>query len=392
MKVNQIATILNSVYNEIIGESALVNEDLSNIVDVGRHITSSTQWGKNFDNYVGKLIDKVGRTVFVDRAYTAQDLGIWKDSWTYGSILEKVRCDVGDYKENKEWNLVTDSAQTYDVFAFNAPTVIAKYFNSKTTFSLKLSITRKQAESAFNSAQDMGRFIAMIENRVRMKMELAKEALSYRTIVNLIAEKINSGNNVINLLKDYKTLHTNSTLTAATALTDKEFLRYAAKEIMIYKQLISKASTLYNNDGYTTFTPPERLRAIFLTDFAKSLETTLYADTFNEEFVKLDGYKEIPYWQGSGTTGAYTDRSKIEARPASLGATPSVDDGKNIAQGGIVAVLFDEEAAMCCNEDPEVSSIYNPEGRFYNYWYTFDCSYFNDLAENVIVFEVADTK
>ena len=104
MKVNQIATILNSVYNEIIGESALVNEDLSNIVDVGRQITSSTQWGNNFDNYVGKLIDKVGRTVFVDRAYTAQDLGIWKDSWTYGSILEKVRCDVGEYKENKEWN------------------------------------------------------------------------------------------------------------------------------------------------------------------------------------------------------------------------------------------------------------------------------------------------
>lgn len=390
MKVNQIATLLNSVYNEIIGESELVNEDLSNIVDVGRQITSSTQWANNFDNYVGKLIDKVGRSVFVDRTYTAQDLGIWQDSWTYGSILEKVRCDVGDYQENKEWNLVTSPNQTYDVFSFNAPSVTAKYFNSKTTFSLKLSITRKQAESAFNSAEDMGRFIAMIENRVRMKLELAKEALAYRTVVNLIAEKISSGNNVVNLLSEYKKVNPSTTVTAETALQDKEFLRFAAKTIMIYKQLISKASMLYNEDGYTTFTPTERLRAVFLTDFAKSLETTLYADTFNDEFVKLDGYKEIPYWQGSGTDGSYDSRSLIEARPASAGATPAEDDGKGVNQKGVVAVLFDEEAAMCCNEDPEVSSIYNPEGRFYNYWYTFDCSYFNDLAENVIVFEIAD--
>lgn len=386
MKVNQIATVLNEVYNEIIGESELVKEDLSNIVDVGRTITASTLWANNFDNYVGKLIDKVGRTVFVDRSYTAQDLGIWKDSWEYGSILEKVRCDVGDYQENKEWNLVTNPTQTYDIFDFTAPTVSAKYFNSKTTFSLKLSITRKQAESAFNSAVDMGRFIAMIENRVRMKLELAKESLAYRTVVNLIAEKLNSKNNIVNLLSLYNAA-TGSTLTAETALQDKEFLRYAAKTVMIYKKLISKASMLYNDDGYTTFTPTERLRAVFLTDFAKSLETTLYADTFNDEFVKLDGYQEIPYWQGSGTDGSYTSRSSIDALPASLNGT-----GDAITQSGIVAVLFDEEAAMCCNEDPEVSSIYNPEGRFYNYWYTFDCSYFNDLAENVIVFTIADTE
>lgn len=382
MKVNQIATLLNSVFGEITG-GALVKEDLGNIVDIGRAITSSSQWGDNFENYVGKIIDKVGRAVFVDRAYQAQDLGIWKDSWTYGSILEKVRCDVGDYEENKEWKLSTNPTQSYDIFKFNPPTISAKYFNSKTTFSLKLSITRKQAESAFNSATDMGRFIAMIENRVRMKLELAKEALAYRTVVNLIAEKIHNGSNVVNLRTAYNAA-TGSTITATQALQDKEFLRFAAKTIMIYKQLMGKASKLYNEDQYVTFTPENRMRAIFLTDFAKALETSLYSDTFHNEFVKLDGYKEIPYWQGTGTSGDYSARSTINVLPASAD-----DSDTPINQSGIVAVLFDEEAAMCCNEDPEVSSIFNPEGRFFNYWYTFDCSYFNDLAENVIVFEIA---
>lgn len=385
MKVNQIADLLNDVFEELIGESALIAEDLSNVVDVGRTITSSTQFGDNFENYVGKIVDKVGKSVFVDRTYTANDLGIWKDSWEYASVLEKVRCDVGDYIENKEWNLVSDPTQTYDIFGFEAPTITAKYFNSKTTFSMKLSITRKQLKSAFNSATEMGRFIAMIENRVRMKMELAKEALTYRTVVNLIAEKIKSGNNVINLLAEYVAATGDITCTADNCLTNKEFLRFAAKTIMTYKQLMAKASVLYNEDGYLTFTPAERLNAIFLTDFANALGTTLYADTFNTEFVKLDGYRQVPYWQGSGTTDGIAERSSINVKPASNGGV-----GSAIEQSGIIAVLFDKEAAMCCNEDPEVTSAFNPEGNFFNYWYKFDCSYYNDLAENVVVFKIED--
>ena len=183
MKVKQVATLLNTVYNEIIGETALVKEDLSNIVDVGREIISSTQWGDNFDKFVGKLIDQVGRVIFVDRTYKPDDLGLLRDSWTYGSILQKVRCDVGDYVDNKAWQLAdTQKPDFSDLFDFDsAPTVMAKYFNMKTTFREKICITREQAESAFRSAEDMNRFISMIENRIQMKMNLATEALAYWT-------------------------------------------------------------------------------------------------------------------------------------------------------------------------------------------------------------------
>ena len=80
MRVNQISTILNSVFKEITGTSAVIQEDLSNIVEVGRVITSSTQWGDNFDKYVGAIIDKVGKTIFVDRVYTAAAPNIRKSS------------------------------------------------------------------------------------------------------------------------------------------------------------------------------------------------------------------------------------------------------------------------------------------------------------------------
>lgn len=393
MKVNQIATLLNDVYQEIIGESAVIEEDLSNIVDIGRVITDSDLFGKNFENYVGKLIDKVGKSIYVDRVYQSQAPNIMKDSWEYGSVLEKVRCDIDDYEENKEWKL--DESTNFDVFKFSKPSVSAKYFNSKTTFRTKVSITKKQMKSAFNSASDMNKFISMIENRIAMKMTLASDALIMRTIVNLIAEKISSGNNVVNLLADYQTATGDTSVTAATALTNKEFLRFASKTIMTYKKLLGTASMLYNNDGYVTFTPAERLKAVFATDFDLALRTSLYADTFNLEFVQLNGYSTVPYWQGSGTTN--DEHLKINAIPTSevLKAEKTKDDdephvAQAVVQNGVVAVLFDEYAAMVCNEDPEVTSVFNPEGNFYNYWHSFDASYYNDLGENVVVFIIED--
>lgn len=388
MKVTQISTMLNDVFAEITGETEVIKEDLSNIVDVGRTITASTQWKDNFENYVGAIIDKVGRTIFQDRVYKSQAPSILKDSWEYASILEKVRCDVGDYEDNKEWGL-TEETQ-FDVFRFNPVDVQAKYYNSKTTFQTMFSITKKQMKSAFNSANDMNRFIAMIENRIQMKMTLAIDSLIMRTIVNLIAEKLKANNNVVKLVTDYKTATGDTSITKATALTNKEFLRYAAKTVMQYKKFLGVASTLYNEGANNiTFTPEDKLKAVFITDFAKALETTLYADTYNKEFVQLTGYTEVPYWQGVGTDNDLTDRMSINAIPSSEGPAPSgEEEDTRTAQtkDDIVGVLFDERAAMVCNEEPDVRSIYNPEGNFYNYWHCFDASYFNDTEENCIVF------
>jgi hypothetical protein len=302
-------------------------------------------------------------------------------------VLEKIRCDVGDYKENEIWDL---SNYKPAVFDFDPPSVTAKYYNAKTTFEIKMSIAQKQVKSAFNSVDDMNRFFAMIENRITTKMEVAKEALARRTIVNLIAEKIKSNNNVTNLLAEYKKVTSDTTITAKTAKDNKEFLRFASKKMGMDKKFITELSMLYNDEGYPTFTPPDRRNLILLTDFNQSLANNLYSDTYNEDYVKLDGFTEISYWQAGGTANSYEDRSSIEVLPASFAGNEGDEKENVVKKSGIVAVLFDKNACMCCNEEPYIDSIYNPEGRFYNYWYRFDCSYFNDVAENCIVYTIED--
>lgn len=387
MKVNQIASMLNDMFGEILGESALIAEDLSNIVDAGRTITSSTQWGDNFDRYVGKIIDKVGRSIYWDRPYDGDDLGLTREAWDYGSIMEKIRVEVGDYVDNKSWQLTNSPAPTFDVFAFDSPAeVMAKYYNVKDTFRIKICLPRNQMESAFNSASAMQRFIGSIENRIRTKREIAREMLAYSTERNLIAAKLQYGQNVVNLLAEYKAASGNSTITAATALENSDFLRYCVRRFKTDKKLLAKFSGNYNVYGYGCFTPASRLKVYALTDFATAVETVLRSNTYHDNFVTLDGYREVPYWQGRGADGdSFEDRSTITAYPAQEDVTPVLQ-----SQSGIVFVMQDTDAAMICNEEMPVDVIYNPEGRFYKYWYGLDCSYYNDLAENLIVYVIAD--
>ena len=63
MKVTQIKDIINSVTGEVLGKTDLVAEDLSNLVDIGNEIVDTS----NVDNYVNKLVDRIGKTVFVNR-------------------------------------------------------------------------------------------------------------------------------------------------------------------------------------------------------------------------------------------------------------------------------------------------------------------------------------
>lgn len=447
MKVNQIASMLNDIFKEVTGvyvdvpnpdfdpdspvgpdnpETIKVggfDEDLSNIVDVGRTITASSQWADNFDNFIARIIDKVGRTIFVDRPYEGDDLGLEREGWEYGSVMEKIRVETGDFVENDSWKLsrgkyagngkvtpgtypddpTEDDLRTPDgypyfgdIFAFDEPAEAqAKFFNLKTTFRAKIIMPRNQMDSAFRSASAMRRFIGTIENRIRTKFEVSRESLAYRVENNFIAAKLATNNGVVNLLAEYHTASGDSTLTAATALESPEFLRYCVRRIKTDKKLLAKFSGLYNVEGYGTFTPASKLKVLALSDFATAMETVLKSQTYHDNFVSLDGYREVPFWQfridDNDGVDTYEARSTIRATPV-IGTADagSPIKGDPVDQSGIVFVMQDIDAAMIAQEEMPVDFIYNPDGRFYKYWYSHDCSYYNDLAENGIVYIIAD--
>ena len=381
MKITQIKDLVNSSLKEVDGTSVLLKEDLSNVVDVGKDILDKD----DIDNFVKKLVDRVGKTVFNNRVYQGSAPSVLMDAWEYGSVVEKVDADMPNVEENDSWNL--QDGKSYDQDIFYQPKVSAKFFNSKVTFDIPMSFTKMQVKSAFNSATELNSFISMLMTKVQNAMTLHLDGLIMKTINNFTAQVINSnkGLQVVNLLKGYND-QTGQSLTSAKALTDPNFIKYANLMINTYRSRISQMSTLFNVGGVHKFTPKENQHLVILSDLASASKVYLESDTYNQQNVQLgSNYDTVPYWQGSGTSYAFTDTSSIDV---------AIKDGastKEVKQSGILGVLFDTSALGVSCQNPRTTTAVNARAEFYTNFNKYDAMYYNDLNENFIVFMVADT-
>lgn len=404
MDVKQIYTLINSVSKEVLGKTDIVQEDLTGIVDLGTEVFNQNA----VDNYVKSLVNHIGKVIFVNRPYAGKVPSVLMDAWEFGSVLEKISADVPEAEENDTWNL-TDG-QSYDQDVFHKPTVTAKFFNSKVTFEVPVSITERQVKESFSNAAQLNGFISMIYAAVEKSMTIKADALIMRTINNMIAETVladtvafggTAGNltnanlskastaRCVNLLKLYNDKYFPATpdtpdptpnpnaLTAAKAITDPDFIRFASYVMGTYADRLQSISTLFNVGGKERFTPKDMLHVVLLSDFAKAAQTYLYSDTFNRGDVLLPQAETVPFWQGSGKNYDFASTGHIKVKESG---------GKEVEITGVLGVMFDRDALGVCNLDRRVTTNYNAKAEFFNNYYKFDAGYFNDTNENFVVF------
>lgn len=378
MKVAQVYALVNQATEEMLGESVVLAEDLSNIVDIGKAVISTD----NVDNYVKKLVNHIGKVVFVNRVYSGGVPSVLMDSWEFGSILEKVSADLPEASENDTWSLV--DGQDYSPNKFYQPTVSAKFFNSKVTFEIPMSFTEKQVKESFSNATQLNGFLSMLVTAVENSMTVKLDALIMRTITNAIGEVLGGatpGIRAVNLLAGFNAAFPAAKLTAAGAILNPDFIRYATMQIKMYSDRMERISTLFNSGGKERFTSRDLQHVVLLSEFAAAASTYLLSDTQNKDEVTLIDHETVPYWQGSGLTYGFDDTSSINVKTAS---------GKTVKRAGIIGVIFDRDSLGVTNLDRRVTTNYNARAEFYTNFYKFDAGFYNDLDENFVVFYVAD--
>lgn len=391
MKIEQVYNVVNGLTKEYIGEQAVVNEDLSNIVDIG----SETINLDNLDRYVRSLIDQIGKIIFVNRPYSGAVPSLYMDGWEYGAILEKVTYDnLPEAEENESWELV--DGHSYDPNIFTKPQVSAKFFSKKVTFDIPMSFAERQVKTAFQSATQLNSFFSMIYTAIDNSMTVKVDSLAMRALNYMIALTIhgNSGNRAINLLSLYNSgVAQQDQLTAAEAIKTPAFIRYASYIMGLYADRLTRLSKLFNDGAKDRFTPRDRMNIILLAEFSRAAEAYLQSDTYHDEFVRLPQADTVPYWQGSGLDYSFSSTSKVDVQinvdevDAESGDT--VRRKVTVSQSGILGVMFDRYAVGVANLDRRVTANYNGRAEFFNNWYKFDAGYFNDPNENFIVFYVA---
>ena len=388
----QIKTLLNDVIEDLTGQSAAIQDiDTTDLVSMGKTISSM----ELLEGWYGKLVNRLAKTVYFVRVYDPKRArSILRDEHEYGAFVQKVYYTAPDFVDNPEYGIPSSGSYTqhspYDVSAVVA--VDAKIFGGQGTFALEIIRPVDQIRSAFLSDSEMMRFIDGIYLTIENKLKLAEEALVSTAVCTAMAADINGGN-VRNLLTEYNTLHANDTgfetLTAAQALTDADFLKFASKEINQLISYMEDMSTAYNVNGYMTFTDRDNLVVEMLADAAAAFDTYASADTFHNELIALPRYEKVNKWQFTGQTGrGFANLSKIDVIHDDF-KTQANPTGK-ITETGIIAFVHDIEHVAAYFGHRRSWEKYNERDDIYIHGETARKGYAVDLNANGMVFIVKD--
>lgn len=364
METNQIYSLVNSVVAQGIGTVPITAVDTTTLISLGNVVISSNN---NSEGYLNTLAQRIGRTIISYRKYRNKMGDMVLNDFEYGAILQKIKIGMPDAEPDMSYEL--EQGKSVDPWIINKPTVNQKLFVTRTPYDYHITVTRVMLKEAFLSAEAMNGFINYLFGEVRNKIELAIENLGRICIANFIAETTH----VVNLVSDFNTWAGTTVAAGMGALKDEAFLRYAISRIKAYSKKLTDMTQSFNDGTVTRFTPFEDQRIKVWSEFQTFLETNVQYAAFHDNFVSLNGYQEVNFWQSSETP------TTINVKRASDGTATTVEN--------IVAVLYDRDALGMYREDEEVlTTPINARARYYNtYWHLIQL-WFNDLSENFVCF------
>lgn len=363
MDVTQIYSIVNDAASQSMGRTAVAVQDLTGLISLGNTVLSSQN---NSELFINSLAQRIGKTIFSYRQYENTFSDMVLDDFAWGAIMQKIKISMPEAEKDEQYGL--ENGQAVDHYKVNKPKVNQKLFLTETPVQWHITIQRSLLREAFLSEASMGSFIGYVFGEVQNAMELALENLGHLCLANFAAETKNE----IKLVTNYNTL-TGSALTAENCLYSEAFLRYAVAQMKQYSKNMRSMSTAYNDASETRHTPYADQKLRLLSSFQTSLETEVQYAAFNDNFVSLDGFTEVNYWQGEKKP------MQIIVKRASDGIETTIDN--------IVAFIHDRDALGIYKKTEDVlTTPVNAAGAYYNtYWHEKQL-WFNDTSENFLMF------
>lgn len=359
LEYKQIADIVNPIVKEELGEEAnILQEDLSNVVDVGRDAANAMA----VDRILDKMVARIGRVVFYDKVYRRKDLyGFLKDNIEYG-ILKRISNNyLLDAEENPSYQL--QEGQSVDPFVIkNLPQPSVSFFEDKLTEEIDFTELRQQYKLVFTSAEELARFTSLcfttIENSKNFRIEVLQKRLMNATIARYIhAQKEVDLVALYNAAMGYTGENRKD---VSDCLYNTDFLKFASMTIKDYYNSLKNMSTLYNLAGAPTWSDSPKMAV--LSKFEEMMSYYLESTTYHADKVSLgENFISVPAWQNEPSR----DWAKISQIDVTI-------ESNRTQQSNIVAVLFDPDVAAITLEDPRVTSMWNPRGEYITYFNKYD--------------------
>ena len=394
MKTNQIYSMLNSMSAAIVGTENMTVADTASFISFGRVVLSTDD---NKDSCYQALADRIGRTIVLYEKLTADKLVERIDTLQFGAILQTIETkSIANASQNTSWiygsGNVIEQQNPFDIMKSDDTDLLVQYFSRRATWQINKKVYDVQLNDAFTNETTFSAFVEMIFQDMYNAMQLAKNDLQHGVISTAIASAVHAGTKELNpiptmarnLLHEYNTL-TNQSLTVATCLMSKEFLRYCAKEILLVVKKMRDPSVFYNELGATKWDKKPQVR--ILTNYETASDAYLSADTYHKELVALPNYDTVNYWQERGKDDSFDTVSKVHITVHDGDADTT---GTEVTQSGVIAYVCDPRRQGYMFDRVRTKSIYNPASECTDYFHKADQGFFINRARNGVVFYIAE--
>lgn len=375
MKPFQSAEITNAVIKELIGETDLLAQDLSNIVDIGTALKDKV----SVDEFVKALAMKIGKTVFEVSPYRSLAPNIKKESFEWGGVIEKIKFKNIEFTEDPKYGL--SSGDPLPLAKYVPPVAESVYYQNRDTSFLEITLPVKNREfqQYFRDANSYNNFVTSIHEVVHNAISKRMDAVAMSTLNRMMADTLNDSDvptTKVKLVTKFNDIYKpDQPITSENALYSPEFLQFAVAEIAKVYGDMRFTTKLFNLNKYeTNMYGKENL--IVLSDFENGVKKILKPDVYNEQLLNLPGYSTIPIWQGWGLDGSFKNKSTVTMKI----------EGEDKKFENVVAVAYDSDALGIYNDEINGRMGVNDPTGYTNLYYDMGISAYNDHDKNFVVF------
>jgi len=380
----QSAAFLMDMYKEATGKDATIQ-----VVDTGTFTTvATTLLQMGYDPIISAITQVLDKSIYSIRPYSMKFRSINVDESKWGAVTRKINYLDSDL-DAADQRLSLVDGQSIDQYKVKKPKVLQTNFYGATQYQDHITIFRDQLDSAMRDANEFGRFMAGVMQNMADKLAQISEGEARGVLANFITGKyVVDTDNCINVLQVYYD-QTGTELSPATMYNQENygpFIRWFYSFVNDLTDFMSERSYKYHvnltGKPIPRHTPANMLRAYMSGTVVNKTASEVLATVFNPEKLNMIDFEKVTFWQN------IEDPYTVKATPSYFDPTDGeIEEAEEaVTVSNLIGVLFDEEALGTTRRSTwTASSPFNAAGGYYNIFYHFTQTTWNDFTENGVI-------
>ena len=410
--------IINAMADEMLGKNATIQAiDESTFSSVGESIMNA-----GTENVINTLALVTSRDLVAIRPYRAKFRLINAlDSGMFANRIRKISYYAKESTPTGASNtqLFTNLAMGYDngtnpagtpptnqstesMWLQSTPVTYQAYFGGAIEWQYPYTLYENALKLAFRSPEDWTNFLNGFLVSCANDIESEKEAFSRLVVLNHIAGiydlSASMPGSAVNMTAVYNAKYGTSYTTAQLLTTYfADFLGVFVSTVKTVSDMMENRSIKYHWSPTKTVggvsyvlprqTKKEDQRMLMVASFWNDAEALVLPAIFNDQYLKLDNFEKVDYWQNIND-------------PFAVSVTPAIPDtsdpteqtsGNAVSLSYVLGLLYDKDAMMVDFHLEDVtSSPLEARKHYRTIWNTINKNPINDFTENAVLFYMAD--